>query len=141
MIAGAYRPLSAEQVVEVERRLGASLPADYKQFVLEFGECRFEDDVLVRVDGSEDIPLDVFYGAPDPARPRGDLLWILEGEFEPPRFLQFASDFLGDRLVLDAVTGRVYWRNYYSATGESEPVASSFTDLLDRMYADPLAYE
>jgi hypothetical protein len=93
------------------------------------------------VDGSEDIPLDVFYGAPDPARPTGDLLWILEGEFEPPGLLQFASDFLGDRFVLDAVSGRVYTRNHYSGTGELELVASSFTDLLDRMYADPLAYE
>ncbi len=129
-----------EQWARIEARVGAALPADYKVFLatqnggrpllpwVPIGEEGFWVECLNYVDGAEADSYDVEKAS----------RWPSEGIGE--EVVAIAPDGGGDQLILRRVDGdwRVEWWHHDAADpGATEPVAASFSALLDLLEPDP----
>jgi len=53
-------PLTEQEIQELETVVGATLPADYREFLLKYGRCRFDD--IVRTSERAFFCINFFYG-------------------------------------------------------------------------------
>jgi hypothetical protein len=127
-------PLPSEkQVVAFERRIKSELPADFRQYILEFNGGVFDDPEIVP--DHEDCPPSVLaemngIGCPHPIlelhQPRR---WELFDDNDPPEFLPIGETPLGDFIILVTELGenpgRILFKQafgefYYLAEGIEE---------------------
>jgi len=131
---------TAEQWARIEARVGAALPADYKAFLatqnggipllpwVSVGDEGFLIECLNYVDGAEADTYDVEKASRRPSRHIGE------------EVVAIAPDGSGDQLILRRVGGdwRVeWWRHDALDPGATEPVAASFSALLELLEPDP----
>ncbi len=150
-VRGEYVPLTPSEVAELERRLGAPLPADYLDFALTYGRCHIRGwgDVPL-VDGPRTVLLDTFFGGQAGG---GRSVLAMQEEYAgafPDGVVPIADDPNGNLYLLwvsdPDLPGSIWYADYSSADrtalrgdGTWEVpcyvAASSFTDLLNRTQA------
>lgn len=105
---GSLRPIDADEIKEIERRLGVSLPSSYRQLLASFGGASFRETIMfepkVRLPDSvspeNHAMISVFYGGRSDA-PR-DLLSALDRYRDrmPEGLLPIASDGGGNQIAM-----------------------------------------
>lgn len=136
-VAGALRPLSPQQISELETSLGSKLPDDYREFLQTYGRCGFDGAAEVRLSATEAASVFMFFGAPEEGR-SDDLFWHLNtsGGNLPAGSLTVGDDEFGNPYVLDAKTGNVSFIDHEFRGGETH-IAGSFFDFLQRIEIVP----
>jgi len=132
---------SPEEIAELERRIGMSLPDDYKAFLAENngGKCTSGGVFRDAVTREKISRINVMLGLrEDPNYDIEKKLSIMESRV-PPQLLPIAYDSGGNYLLLDTADGRrgtIYFLSLESADPDDPPsldslavVASSFTEL------------
>jgi hypothetical protein len=131
--ANPHGPLDLARLAAFEARLGAELPADYRQFLLVHNGGDFVPDEIV-------LP-----GQAEPFATMGQLFGLFDGPFSleavcenvedviPAEVVAFAEDVGGNLLCIGirgAHRGKVYfWDHNGSLPGEDEPCWSGMTLL------------
>jgi len=146
-----FRPLRREKLIELERTLGARIPASYKAFLQQFG-CSYTPGRVVcvrsiaqppsEVTSGNTLELGVFLGAGEKTH---DLLrtMALNGDRLPPRGLPFANDPSGNLFLLRCENPEevYFWSHMHDEEGETFDrhgssltlVATSFEDFVARL--------
>ena len=130
---------SEDEVAAFESRLGAALPSEYREFLLECNGGRPVDDLCVETPAAEalgGIVVDHFYSLGKGEDDVYDLDWNRRMEGPPSAFLPIADDPAGNLLALALVgadAGSVYFWDH--ETDELTRVATSFSALLDELTA------
>lgn len=132
------RPSTAAQVRAFERKIGLSLPADYKNFLRETNGGRPPATALHVPAAKEDVLIDVLFGL---GRKPGILGWLAELRRDMPAgFIPIGKDPGGNILIMDLNlpdAGVIYyWDKAHSfqtstADGNTYPIARSFSRLLE----------
>lgn len=116
-------PYSRRQIDQISEYIGFSLPEDYCEFVMKYGNAF----VGGLVDSSIELPILSFFGF------ERLMSTIKENdEFIKSKAVPIADCELGNTWVLSN-TGDVYYVNYYNTSIVSTKVAPSFTDFASRI--------
>lgn len=121
-------PFSDDELAEVEAALGERLPGDYRSFLKEYGGA----SVGGLVDGSEELPILVFFGTTG----HSGLLSTLDAspDLKERGALPIARCELGNLWVLDlGLDGSVHYIDYYGGETTARGVSDSFGDFLERI--------
>ena len=137
---GREAPLRPQDLLDLESRLGVSLPAAYREFLLRNNVAVPESNSY---DGGQDIGVTSFFGI---SKNRLDDLIEQNQIFGwrmPENILAIADGPCGNLICLHLITGEVYWWDHEqeaAAFGDEEPsfdnmllLASSFTEFLQRL--------
>lgn len=153
-----FQPLTAEDINQVETSVNAGLPEDYKEFLRQYGQIRFNESVgfkplrqeavyPVNDETGETNPLfkgsqiSLFFGK-DEQRPASLLGKIgIYRERMPKSVIPIADDGLGNKICLglgDENHGTIYWwdhenewdeDDYEDETGNPMPEAAKYQNL------------
>lgn len=114
-------PFSEEEVAAIEREIGRDLPAEYRNFVMQYGGAFFGGSV----DGSDDLPvLGLSKAGVETIRRHPDL--------QAKGIFPFARCELGNLYVFDT-DNSVHYINYYGGRTRALRVADTFRDFIDRI--------
>lgn len=131
-----FRPLSPVQVMELESLIGCDLPNDYRDFVTTCGGCAFPHGFVVEEEPGNDFHIDKLFGAPASGRVDDVFRALRDFDDMPTGYLTIGNNFVGNTVVLDARSGRIFRRSFYSGDGSLVEIAASFRDLLDRAHLE-----
>jgi hypothetical protein len=141
---------SEQSVAAFEQQIGFTLPADYRQFLVENNGAEFFDQTFFVQDLDKEVMLQVLFGVTNPTS-RGLTLgyWLSEYEDElEPGTLIIGKDPGGSFLIYTVAgddKGLYYWdKNYlFPQSSESEGnayfIADTFTELRDLLRTYNLA--
>lgn len=131
-------PLTAAQIRGLERKLGASLPEDYKQFLRKTNGGRPPETALHVPVAEEEVLVDFLFGV---GRKPGILEWLSELRRDMPSgFIPIGKDPGGNIYIMDLNLPNqgviYYWDKSHSfssstSEGNTYPVARSFSRLLE----------
>lgn len=131
-------PLTAVQIRALERKLGASLPEDYKQFLRETNGGRPPETALCVPVAEEEVLVDFLFGL---GREPGISEWLTELRRDMPAgFIPIAKDPGGNIYIMDLNLNNhgviYYWDKSHSfptsnSEGNTYPVARTFSRLLE----------
>ena len=131
-------PLTAAQIRGLERKLGASLPEDYKQFLRKTNGGRPRETALHVPVAEEEVLVDFLFGL---GRKPGILEWLSELRRDMPSgFIPIGKDPGGNIYIMDLNLPNqgiiYYWDKSHSfptsnPEGNTYPVARSFSRLLE----------
>jgi len=116
-------------IAEIESALGRELPADYREFVKNYGGAF----VGGTVDGTQKLPiLDFFKSGRD-----GGIIVVLNAfdNFKDDSVLPIARDEFGNKYV-QTPHGSIYYINYYSGATSAMKIANSFSDFVSKIVVD-----
>lgn len=153
-IGPGFVPATPSEVAEIERRLGRSLPEDYKRFLESYGYAGFDGVVSVALpDSSDEVPVMVFFGGGAGGEPVLEEFEINEEKFRRG-MLPIASDPFGNLFLLEvdgSTSGTVWYADFdrqvpTTSTGDPVgkwnfgivPVAETFVDFLNQLVAEEL---
>lgn len=137
--------LSEEDIRRLESALGAKLPDDIAQFLLEFGYASFIDEGLAYIEiGTQDSAFGQFYGKRpgvdfDPYDFNSGALRLGDGKSHyPEKSLVFAGDELGGEyfLTLSMENTGIYWM-IYGGRADYEWVCGNFAEFMSLIKIDP----
>jgi len=140
--SNGFGPVSAATVNAAEKRLGITLPADYKQFLCTTNGGAPSPAVFA-VPQCGDVLLDFLYGlrgVPKPLDLEQEQSYAQEFDPLPAGFLVIGQDPGGNALLLDTNDGGAvyYWDQvgFYPGTtldGNTYPLNSSFTEFIESL--------
>ena len=118
-------PCTEQDILDIEGWLGRELPEDYQKFAKEYGGCFVDGEF----DGSEDLPIDVFYKA---SAYRSKAIVPEWQEYKEIGALPFAKCLMGNVFVLTK-NNAVHHVNYYGGKTDTEKLTTSFGDFISRI--------
>ena len=133
--------VSDEQVHEVEQAIGRPLPQDYLRVARVNQGRKPQPDYFDTTDGGSVISCLLVFEK-DHFEYILERMWLMEGGLSPdivPFIVPFAEDPAGNLICFDYRAGPenptvVFWDHEANAKRRIQAIASSFTDLLDKLH-------
>ncbi len=124
------------EIVALEKSIGSRLPANYAVFLKRFGRSMFAVQAIVQCPQLSPFMLFTMYGCKGN---EGNILKDRENhpEYVARGYVPIADDNFGNRFVLDAKTGEIWFIDYSHESGSVKKVARSFEDFLENLKVQP----
>ena len=135
-LGDSFRPTGEHYIVALEQELGVGLPADYRQFLADYGVCTFEDYIAFKLPDGDWVDINMFLGNdPDDAYDLRQVWLSLKDHIAAP-FLPIATDPFGNAIYLDlnakALGSVRYWDHETEAAIWVAASFSQFATMLER---------
>lgn len=130
-IDAQFRPITIEEIRELEQKVHSSLPTEFVDFLSRHGGCGFSGDAKVVCHG-QSLPIFTFFD-------NQKLLSKLEvySDLAVEGRIGIADDLFGNPFVLDVSTGKVYFIDFTTNPPVGKKVADSFSKFLASIEVQP----